>query len=49
MKCYEFEIIRKVRVMAHNADEAYDKVNDKLSDDEEIVRWERDRDYDCED
>ena len=35
--------------MAHNEDEAYDKMNDKLSDDEEIVRWERDRDYDCED
>ena len=49
MKCYEFEIVRKVRVMAQNEDEDYDKMNDKLSDEEEIVRWERDRDYDCED
>lgn len=49
MKCYEFEIKRRVRIFAHDKDEAYEEIYDMLSDEEEIINCERDYDYDCED
>lgn len=45
-KCYVFEVKRYVRIWAHDDSEAFDECQDKIGDEEEIERWERDADYD---